>query len=68
MRRLKEKQMEKFLFFIILGFALAFCEDQNKSNNDKVKAKDKDGTIEPQLSVEHILCSPLAWVYKKAIR
>jgi len=46
--------MKKFLFLIILGFALTSCEDQDKTNNDKVKAIDKDGSIEAQLSVKHI--------------
>jgi len=46
--------MKKLLFLILLGFALASCESKDNSNNDKVKAIDKDGSIEAKLSVKHI--------------
>jgi len=47
--------MKKLIFLIILAFALTSCDDEDKnSNNDKVKAIDKDGSIEAQLSVKHI--------------
>jgi hypothetical protein len=68
--------MAKFYFLILLGLALSSCENDNAgSNNDKVKAIDKDGSIEAQISVKHLsdtqdvmYIERKTWIHKKIVK